>query len=269
MSKDDSSVIKGLAILMIMGAHIGQAFSIGLMNPLAPVGVFLFLFCSGYGLQKSFAQTGLQLYFCKKFIKVYIPFLASVILYILFSLVTLRDNYFNIFRLFTLVDIPQGSYWYLRLQLYWYLVYWLLKKLKFNGIAEKILLLGFSGIVICLSKFNASYIWQFFSFPLGVMAATSNWNFELKKASIVVVILLFVLTLIIKKTPSVESNELGVVDVACQLMITITLGTLLLIFIHVMSRQRWMLSPFEKVGGVLICTVFVPYYSSGLSKRNT
>lgn len=56
------------------------------------------------------------------------------------------------------------------------------------------------------------------------------------------------MTLIIKKSPSVESNELGVVDVACQLMITITLGTLLLIFIHVMSRQRWMLFPFEKVG---------------------
>ena len=248
MSKADSSAIKGLAILMIMGAHICQAYSVGLMNPLAPVGVFLFLFCSGYGLQRSYAKTGLQLYFRKKLIKVYLPYIASVLLYIVLSVVVLQNNSFNIIRLFTLMDMPQGSYWYLRLQFYWYFIFWLLKKVRLKPFTENILLLSFSGIVICLSGFNASYMWQLFSFPLGVIAATYDWNFNIKKVRVGAVIVLFAVALLIKKSPSVESNELGFADITCQLVMTVALSTLILIFIHMLSKRGLILYPFRKMG---------------------
>ena len=55
------------------------------MNPLGPIGVFIFLFCSGYGLQQSYKISGTKRYFGKKLVKAYIPFLVSILLFCVFT----------------------------------------------------------------------------------------------------------------------------------------------------------------------------------------
>lgn len=49
MRNKETDILKGIAILMVVESHIGQAFGADFMSPLEPIGVFLFLFISGYG----------------------------------------------------------------------------------------------------------------------------------------------------------------------------------------------------------------------------
>lgn len=62
ISRKDSAIIKAIAILLILVQHIGQAFNIAVVNPLGPIGVFLFLFMSGYGLTCSIISKGREQY---------------------------------------------------------------------------------------------------------------------------------------------------------------------------------------------------------------
>lgn len=53
-SKEDTQILKGLAISMVIVQHLGQVFHIVALNPLGPIGVCIFLFISGYGLSCSY-----------------------------------------------------------------------------------------------------------------------------------------------------------------------------------------------------------------------
>ena len=44
ISAQETNILKGIAILMVIVAHIGHAFSIGVVNPLGVIGVFCFFF---------------------------------------------------------------------------------------------------------------------------------------------------------------------------------------------------------------------------------
>ena len=50
ISKEDTRILKGLAISIVIVEHLGRVLHIGALNPLGPIGVFLFFFISGYGL---------------------------------------------------------------------------------------------------------------------------------------------------------------------------------------------------------------------------
>ena len=124
IKKEETHLIKGIAIIIIVIQHIGQAFSIGLVNPLGAIGVFLFLYISGYGLTISFYEKGRNNYFKKKILHVYIPYICAIIMFCIWSFiignsVTLAD--FIEYGL--LYKLPQGSYWYLILLFYWYFIF--------------------------------------------------------------------------------------------------------------------------------------------------
>ena len=55
-----SMTIKGMAILIIIMGHLGNIFGVRVFNPLGSCGVAIFLFCSGYGLQKSYYKKNLK-----------------------------------------------------------------------------------------------------------------------------------------------------------------------------------------------------------------
>lgn len=76
ISRQTGSLLKGMAIIMIIVQHLDQAYKIGFINPLGPIGVFIFLFMSGYGLTYSYNKSGRKCYFRKRFLKyiVYICF---------------------------------------------------------------------------------------------------------------------------------------------------------------------------------------------------
>ena len=172
ISKEDTQILKGLAISMVIVEHLGQVFRIAALNPLGPIGVCLFLFVSGYGLSCSYKKNGRNKYFSKRVLKVYIPYLASIVLFSIWSYcigntLTVRA----IFDYAVLKDLPQGSFWYLQLLFYWYVAFYFLTFLFDNEKALiTVLCIVTLGITV-YSRFNRLYVWQIASFPAGIMAS--------------------------------------------------------------------------------------------------
>ena len=81
LSKEHFLYLKGLAIAAILIGHIGNFSGRTWFTPLGGIGVAIFLFCSGYGLTKSYEKNGLKQYWRKKLIGVYGPFLLVELLF--------------------------------------------------------------------------------------------------------------------------------------------------------------------------------------------
>ena len=172
ISKEDTQILKGLAISMVIVEHLGQVLHIAALNPLGPIGVCLFLFISGYGLSCSYKKNGRNKYFSKRILKVYIPYLASIAIFSIWSYFTgktLTDK--AIFGYAILKELPQGSFWYLRLLFYWYVVFYFLTFLYDNEKALVTALCVATLVITVYSGFNRLYVWQFASFPAGVMVS--------------------------------------------------------------------------------------------------
>lgn len=74
LSKEHFKYIKGIAILAVIVAHVGNFSGRTWFTPLGGIGVALFLFCSGYGLLTSYYQKGLKGFWRNKLISIYLPF---------------------------------------------------------------------------------------------------------------------------------------------------------------------------------------------------
>lgn len=80
MSKEHFQYIKGIAILAVMIGHIGNFSGKTWFTPFGGIGVAMFLFCSGYGVMKSFQAKGLRHFWKNKLITVYCPFVIVEII---------------------------------------------------------------------------------------------------------------------------------------------------------------------------------------------
>ena len=128
ITKKETNQLKGLAILMIIVQHLSQSFGVSIANPLGPIGVYLFLFLSGFGLTFSFLKNGRKGYVSKRLLKVYLPYLLILILFFAWQWIssTQSVNCISILRYSLLIDYIQGSYWYLAMILFWYIAFYLL-----------------------------------------------------------------------------------------------------------------------------------------------
>lgn len=242
ISKEETQLLKGLAIIMVLVEHLGQVLHIGALNPLGPVGVCIFLFVSGYGLACSYEKNGRNRYFSKRILKVYIPYIISVVLFCLWSYAignTLSTK--KILSYVVLNDFPQGSFWYLQLLLYWYVVFFFLTFLFDN---EKILIL-----VLCVATltitiyngFNRLYVWQFASFPAGIIVfKNKQMIFKMPKNIRVGALLLTasLIMVVLKKTQYVEAHELGVADTILQIGITWCLSLIMFYVIAYLKKIK-------------------------------
>ena len=175
ISQKQTRMLKGIAISAVVVSHIGQAFHIGAVNPLGPLGVFLFLFLSGYGLSCSYEANGRKKYFQKKLIKVYLPYCIAVILFLIWVLCrNIEIEPSLVGKYLILWSLSQGSYWYLIFMFYWYVVFYMLTFCYDNDKILFPLLLVASALIIILQRFSRVYVWQFFSFPMGVMFGKHN-----------------------------------------------------------------------------------------------
>lgn len=66
--------LRGIAILLVITSHIAGAIGTNLCTPLGGIGVALFLFLSGYGLNESYKAHGLKLFWIKRITKVLLPY---------------------------------------------------------------------------------------------------------------------------------------------------------------------------------------------------
>lgn len=257
ISRRETQILKGIAILMVIVEHIGQAFHIGVVNPLGPIGVFLFLFLSGYGITCSYYKNGLKRYFSKKIIKVYIPYAFTIILFLLWRLsINEMPSVSSIIRYFVLAELPQGSYWYLILLFYWYFVFFLLSPLLKKWPLIMLIMLVASFLITGFEGFSRGYVWQFVSFPLGVYIGEQREAefLKIEKAKTIkigcILIAVGVISVVLKKMPYVEMNELGIADTALQIVLTLSLGSWLILNRAFFTEIKLFIQVFYLVGAV-------------------
>lgn len=256
ISRRESQTLKGIAILMVVVEHIGQAYHVGVVNPLGPIGVFLFLCLSGYGITCSYYKNGLKRYFSKKIVKVYVPYAFTIILFLLWRLSINELPSVNLsIRYFILSELPQGSYWYLILIFYWYIVFFLLSSLLKKWPLIMFLMLAASFLISLLEGFSRGYVWQFVSFPLGVYIGKREAEFlKIEKAKRIKIgwflIAIGVISVVIKKLPYVEMHELGMADTALQIVLTLSLGGWLILNRAYFTEIKLFKQVFYLVGAV-------------------
>lgn len=257
ISKEETKILKGIAILMVVVEHIGQVLDIGIVNPLGPIGVFLFLFLSGYGLTCSYQLKGRVGFLQKRVLKVYLPYAFTVLLFVGWCyLINMYHSISEIVQYFVLVKLPQGSYWYLVLLFYWYIIFYISTYYMNALLKMGMIFIVATLVIIVVHDFNRLFIWQFASFPAGVIYA--------KKAEVARIIeyriknfrggILFLIVAVVmvglKKMPYVEARELGMVDTLLQIGITWTIGGFVLIFREIFIRVGWIKKVLLLIGGI-------------------
>lgn len=190
-SLDTTTELRGLAILMVVFAHIGyflvedHRFLVPLSN-YGGVGVDLFFILSGYGLVATALQQPLSIgkFYIKRLARVYVPVLITLGLFLLLDFVLLRQTYpakviaQSLFGFFPQADLYtdiNSPLWYITPLLAYYflfpLIFWRRRPLLSAAAMAGIGLVAvyniaqstvFSEVVVSLYKLH------FLAFPLGV-----------------------------------------------------------------------------------------------------
>lgn len=137
LSKEQTTRLKGIAIIIVMCAHIGL-----LKNGTG--GVALFLFLSGFGLMKSYDEKGLKSFWKKKITNVYFPYIIVAILQLLIYRITDPKK-----TVITISGLSFGlnvdpTYWYISYLLFWYIAFYI------SGVIAK--------FIYGKTQFNKDYI---------------------------------------------------------------------------------------------------------------
>ena len=168
LSKDNTVIYKGFAILIIMICHFVGKFGNGItwFTPLGGIGVSIFLILSGYGLTVSWSKSGYKCWWRKSIISVWIP-------YILMQMFTFWP-FRNLLSLDFVLDITclNTYYWYVSYNVLWYILFYIVMRIGFLSRYKTVVFLMFaiiSFIVFCnISPIRAE---QSLSFPIGVIFA--------------------------------------------------------------------------------------------------
>lgn len=146
ISKTETNIIKAISIISIILCHFygwiyesAGIFSV-IAGSLAQGGVFLFLFLSGYGICKSFRQNGLEGYWKKRLVKIYIPFLIVVMPQFVLEVWKYRSNIGDMYITSTVLsaiglypnNLIDGTLWFVCFILFEYFIFYFLCKLKFD-----------------------------------------------------------------------------------------------------------------------------------------
>lgn len=182
ISREQTEKLKGLAIILVMIGHLITANKLSLpmqMNSFATFSVSIFLILSGYGLTKSYIDKGINHFFKKRFLNVYVPFvIASVIT---FSI--LGYTYSSLSELIKTVTFNQlnlkldGTMWFIYFIFCWYFVFWLIFSLKISIHNKSIFIFIFSILLYFLIQrvpykiISYQFTLHSFSFPIGVLIA--------------------------------------------------------------------------------------------------
>lgn len=146
ISKTETNVIKAISIISVIICHFyGWIYkSTGIFpviaGSLAQGGVFLFLFLSGYGICKSFRQSGLESYWKKRLVKIYIPFIIVVMPQFILEVWKYKSNIDDMYIASTVLsaiglypnNLLDGTLWFVCFILLEYFIFYLLCKLKLS-----------------------------------------------------------------------------------------------------------------------------------------
>ncbi|MFM9264536.1 acyltransferase family protein [Tychonema sp. BBK16] len=173
--------MKGIAILIIIVHHVSLALNgagyLSLLHHLGFPSVSIFLVLSGYGIFLSIEKKGLNNFFSKRVIRVYIPFVLAMICKILiFDYFILNErnrvasSFLNIFLAPATLDM---NMWFIVYILFWYCITYVIFSLNKSNRA-KIFYLFLTAILVGISPAPETWVENSFSFPFGCWIAANS-----------------------------------------------------------------------------------------------
>ena len=195
-------------------------FSNRFFTPLGGIGVAIFLFLSGYGLNESFKTKGLNDFWKNKLTRIVLP-------YVIWSIIFIPVSYF----LYNSVEYAI-RYWYIEYMFFWYTLFWITKKYAPLN-AEKILLAVAIFSFFIFSNIRAE---QSMSFVAGVFVSNNKDSYRKYNSSqyfLVAIILLFIgiTSLGLKQLDFIRNfGEESVIVKICQLGIKLPIGLSIIIY---------------------------------------
>lgn len=153
LSRETTNALKGLAVVLILISHIfGGGFGHRIVTPLGGIGVSIFLFLSGYGLNESYIAKGLRHFWKNKLLRLLLPYFIWLIFQIPISYIMYGEvQWFY-------------RYWYIEYMFIWYILFWLSKKFIPDYSEHVLLILAFSSF-FCFPQHNGRaviviYLWS-------------------------------------------------------------------------------------------------------------
>jgi len=174
--------MKGIAILLIIVYHVASVLGnpgyLSLFRGLGFPSVGIFLVLSGYGIFLSIEKKGLNNFFSKRVIRVYIPFILAMTYKILifdYFILNKRSGVGNsLLNIFLHPATLDGHMWFMVCIIFWYCITYVIFSMnKLNK--SKILYLFLTAILVGISPLPYNWISICFSFPFGCwMGANSQ-----------------------------------------------------------------------------------------------
>ena len=173
LSVEVTTALKGFAILIILIAHLGVLIDCRYVNPLGSMGTGIFLFCSGYGIQKSTKKNGLKNFWKKRIQTAYIPYIIVEIIFyfIKYQDLTAQKVLYDILLIKPLH--PFG--WYMQYIFIMYSIYYLSSKIFFDNQTYKLVVIFGTALTLYLLC-EPLYKQQLFTFSMGVIYAIQSDN---------------------------------------------------------------------------------------------
>ena len=119
LSIDYTTYLRCIAIIFVIIQHIGTKIETSIFTPLGGIGVAIFLFISGYGLNESFKKKKLSSFWKNKFMRVILPcwiveFISAIIHFDQFNINSFINH-------LLCIDIN----WFIRYLIYWYVIFYI------------------------------------------------------------------------------------------------------------------------------------------------
>ena len=80
LSFDNTTVTRGIAILMVVVHHLSLWFGTNVLTSWGGGGVAIFMILSGYGLTMSYQKSGVKRFWWKRFVGIFIPWLVVILI---------------------------------------------------------------------------------------------------------------------------------------------------------------------------------------------
>jgi peptidoglycan/LPS O-acetylase OafA/YrhL len=182
--------MKGFAIILIIIHHlrvhtIENSSELLFFYDFGITGVAIFLILSGFGISKSIESKGMKFFFYKRLIRLYIPYVLSMVLEVFLNHIILHRKTNLIIELGKIVVVAgiDRNMWFIVFILLWYCMLYLTFKLGVATINKLFILTFISLIIITTPQLGVAWKINAFSFPLGCLLGL-NSNFLKKLKSI-------------------------------------------------------------------------------------
>lgn len=167
MSIKQSCMLKAIAIIMVIISHLAGIFGIRYATPLGGIGVSIFLFVSGYGLNESYKIKKLKKFFVKRFSKVIIPYVMVVFITGLIE----KNTFVKIIKNTLLLSTPNYM-WFIQFIVINYIAFYIINRF-INKKMNKYIIFSIMGTIFF---FVGGALWaeQAYMFFIGVIVSDNK-----------------------------------------------------------------------------------------------